>query len=161
MWAGEGVAPGPSPASRLQEAKFMHSPRAWRRAQSPCPFLNSSWDSCISLWHSAWLPSWDLGACFSALPPRSHATRSWAPFQYILEAEHRTAAPHLRMHCLPVAIFSSTNQELLVLPAPTQGWLRLCLAVRGFPRIPQPQIPPKPETTEGWGWVKTQERTNE
>lgn len=62
---------------------------------------------------------------------------------------------------LPVAIFSSTNQELLVLPAPTQGWRRLCLAVRGFPRIPQPQIPPKPETTEGWGWVKTQERKNE
>lgn len=105
MWAGEGVAPGPSPASRLQEAKFMHSPRAWRRAQSPCPFLNSSWDSCISLWHSAWLPSWDLGACFSALPPKSHATRSWAPIQYILEAEHRTAARLLRMHSVYLLLF--------------------------------------------------------
>ena len=55
----------------------------------PDPGSLGGWASCISLWHEACLPSWNVGACFSALPPTVPGHKRLSPIWVTLETPQR------------------------------------------------------------------------
>lgn len=160
------MAPGPS-VSNCARSRLSALPGPGERLSAPWPFLTQgAWaagppaSACgmkLVFPVAIWVPASQL------CPPQSQAQEAEPHLintgelekPQRPEGEYRTAACLLLVHSIYLLLFFLLQIRVAGAPspqppAPSQGRLPGCVWLsRGFPRTPQPQIPTKPERTEG------------